>query len=114
MAQFKYVEWLTQWLFEQIHFKFDWDNGNSYKNVEKHSITTESATQIFTNKDALVPLGLQISPFTVEPRFGVLGCDNNSIRLACAFTMRNGKIRIISVRRMSKNERRFYDKISKK
>ena len=108
MAQFEFIEWLVQWLFQQEDFKFDWDSGNSTKSSQKHEISTESAEQLFRNKDALVPFGIQISPKKDEPRFGALGMDLLGQMLSVCFTLREGKIRVISIRPMSRSERRRY------
>lgn len=109
MAQFEFVTWLAKWLLEQEHFVFEWDHGNSTKSVQKHKISSESAEQIFLNKDLLVPLGIQVSPETNEPRFGALGTDFSGAKISVCFTIREGKIRIISARPMSKLERNNYE-----
>lgn len=114
MAQFEFVAWLVQWLFQQENFAFDWDEGNSDKNLQKHKIDTEYAEQVFNNKDFLVPLGIQVSPLTNEPRFGALGMDLLGRHLAVCFTIREGKIRVISIRPMSRLERRNYASLYKK
>ena len=111
MAQFEFVAWLVKWILEQEDFEFDWDQGNSTKSLQKHKISPESAEQIFLNRDFLVPLGMQVAPTTNEPRFGALGTDSSGRRLSLCFTIRSGRIRIISVRPMSKIERRHYESI---
>jgi uncharacterized DUF497 family protein len=108
MAQFEFVEWLVKWLLSQKNFEFDWDHGNSNKSASKHQVSVESAEQVFRNKDTLVPLGIQIVPSTDEPRFGALGMDLLGRRLSVCFTIREGKIRVISIRPMSQSERRNY------
>ncbi|MBL7544094.1 MAG: hypothetical protein JNL11_09765 [Bdellovibrionaceae bacterium] len=75
MAQFEFVAWLVKWILEQETFEFDWDHGNSTKSLQKHAFNSESAEQVFINKDLLVPLGIQISPEANEPRFGAPGTD---------------------------------------
>lgn len=108
MAQFEFIVWLAKWLFQQVQFEFDWDAGNSAKSLQKHRITLESAEQVFSNRDFLVPLGIQVAPEVDEPRFGVLGMDNKEKLLSICFTIRAGKIRIISIRPMSRLERSKY------
>jgi len=61
-----------------------------------------------------VPLGIQISPAVDEPRFGALGMDLLGHRLAVCFTIREGKIRVISIRPMSGSERKRYASLRKK
>lgn len=59
----------------------------------------------------LVPLGIQVAPTTNEPRFGALGTDFSGKKLSLSFTIREGRIRIISVRPMSKSERKNYEQV---
>jgi len=111
MAQFEFVAWLAKWLLEQEVFEFDWDQGNSTKSLQKHSISSDSAEQVFMNREFLIPLGIQISPETNEPRFGALGEDFSGKKLSLSFTIREGRIRIISARSMSKAERKNYESL---
>lgn len=111
MAKFEFVAWLVKWLLEQESFDFEWDQGNSTKSLQKHNIDPDNAEQVFLNKDLLAPLGIQVDPATNEPRFGALGTDFSGTRLSLCFTIREGKIRIISVRHMSKSERKNYESI---
>ncbi len=114
MAQFKFVLWLAEWLFSEATFGFDWNAGNSTKNVNKHAVSIEEAEQIFYNVSYLVPLGIQVSPETHEERFAVLGKTLDHRQLAICFTIRAKKIRIISARPMSSKERKHYAKIREK
>ncbi len=108
MAQFEFVAWLVQWILQQQNFEFEWDQGNNTKSVQKHQVEIESAEQFFRNKEVLVPLGIQISPAADEPRFGALGMDLLGRQLSVCFTIRQGKIRVISIRPMSQAERKRY------
>lgn len=108
MAQFEFIAWLAKWLLQQADFEFDWDHGNSTKSVRKHGIKVEGAEQVFRNKECLIPLGIQISPVVDEPRFGALGMDLAGNKLSVCFTIRSGKVRVISIRPMSSAERRMY------
>ena len=114
MAQYEFVAWLARWLFEQEDFVFEWDHGNSMKSVSKHGVSTETAEQVFRNKEVLAPLGIQVSPKANEPRFGALGMDLLGHRLSVCFTIREGKIRVISTRPMSQFERKKYASLREK
>ncbi len=111
MAKFEFVEWLIKWILEQESFTFDWDQGNSTKSEVKHKISLESAEEVFFNREFLVPLGIQVAPTSNEPRFGALGVDFSGQKLSLCVTIREGRIRIISVRPMSKIERKNYETI---
>ena len=114
MAQFEFVEWLVLWLLSPRDLEFDWDQGNQSKSVQKHGIKIEAAEQFFMNRDCLVPLGIQVSPATDEPRFGALGMDLLGNQLFVCFTIRQGQIRVISIRPMSQTERRRYASVRAK
>lgn len=114
MAQFEFVEWLVLWLLSRKDIEFEWDHGNQNKSFQKHGIKIESAEQLFLNKECLVPLGIQLSPTADEPRFGVLGMDLLGNQLFICFTVRRGKVRVISVRPMSQLERKKHVSIRQK
>jgi len=114
MARFEFIQWLVQWLFSRNDHEFIWDAGNDTKSLQKHRVTTSEAVQVFLNRDCLVPLGIQVEPEFDEPRFGVLGMTLLGRQLAISFTVRSGKIRVISARSMSKKERRMYAAIREK
>lgn len=114
MAQFEYIQWLVDWLFSQKGFEFLWDEGNETKSQKKHDVTLIEAEQMFANMDCFVPLGMQVRPKPNEPRFGALGATLLGRLLAVSFTIRSGKIRIISVRPMSVKERRMYGSVREK
>jgi uncharacterized protein len=94
---------------------FDWDLGNITKNFEKHGITIIETEEVFFNTPLIF---LDHKHSNGEKRFHAYGPSNNKQLLLVAFTVRKkiskNLIRVISVRRMSKNERLFYEKESKK
>lgn len=108
MAQFIYVQWLVKF-FESREFDFEWDEGNETKNLEKHLIKNSDAEAVFYDPNLFV-LGEQKFPIVNEERFGILGSTNSGRILFVAFTFRNLKIRIISVRQASQKERRIYER----
>ena len=89
---------------------FEWDAGNAHKSVDKHGISRDEAEEAFANE----PLLLADDPrhSIAEPRFHALGRTNQGLALQIAFTLRSGgrTIRIISVRRMNRKERTFYER----
>jgi len=111
MAKFEYVAWLVQWLLSKLEFEFEWDHGNSSKSLQKHGIEMLTAEQVFYNKECLVPLGIQVAPISNEPRFAALGMDLLGNMLFVSFTIREGKIRVISIRPMSQLERKKYGQV---
>lgn len=86
---------------------FDWDQGNREKNWLKHRVTTSECEELFFN----LPLLLQQadpSRSQVELRYYALGQADSGRNLFIVFTVRNDKIRVISARDMSREERSIY------
>jgi len=85
---------------------FEWDNGNIYKNENKHGIHWSKIEEVFFNEPLLVYEDLKHSK--TECRCYVLGVTDDSTPLFVVFTIRNNKIRVISARKMNKKERKIY------
>ena len=88
---------------------FQWDDGNTAKNWESHQVSPAEAEQLFFNRPILVAPDLKHSAH--EPRYAALGQSDAERRLTAIFTVRDTLIRVISVRDMSKPERRLYDQV---
>ncbi|WP_339750359.1 BrnT family toxin [uncultured Marinobacter sp.] len=92
---------------------FDWDEGNSRKNAEKHGVSQSEAEKIFFNEPLLV---LEDSKHSqAEARFHALGETDDERLLHITFTLRqNGTlIRVISARDMHRKERAVYEQTKK-
>ena len=87
---------------------FDWDKGNLNKNWKKHKITNEETEQIFFNEPLKVFEDLKHSK--TEKRLAAYGKTDENRLLTVIFTLRQGKVRVISARNQSKKERRSYEK----
>jgi uncharacterized DUF497 family protein len=85
---------------------FEWDDGNSGKNENKHGVTDREAEEIFFNKPLIIGRSVKGEP---EMRYAALGKTYGSRLLAVVFTMRAKRIRVISARPMSKRERMLYE-----
>ena len=88
---------------------FDWDDGNSTKNWERHQVTPAETEEIFFNRPVIV---MSAKPGDREIRYNVLGRTNDDRLLSVIFTVRRGLARPISARPMSRKERTAYAKIS--
>ena len=88
---------------------FDWDDGNSRKNDEKHGVSQAEAEQLFFNEPLLL-LSDNLHSHA-EPRIHALGKTNSDRWLHITFTLRfnNSKIRVISARDMHRKERAIYE-----
>ncbi len=84
---------------------FDWDTGNSRKNVEKHGVTGQEAEEVFFYYN----LNLEDDKHSKEEtRFKALGKTRESRYLMIVYTKRKDKIRVISARDANKKERKIY------
>ena len=87
---------------------FDWDSGNSDKNLIKHNVSMQEAEEVFVSEPLIILEDLVHS--ANEKRLNALGKTFNQRKLYLSFTIRNNKIRIISVRDMDKREKNNYEK----
>ena len=87
--------------------EFQWDPGNIQKNLIKHNVTTQEAEEIFVRKPFFIYSDAKHS--STEQRYSGLGKTKNNRLLFVAFTIRDRKIRIISVRDMKRIERKGYE-----
>lgn len=86
---------------------FEWDEGNSEKNYEKHKVTKREAEEIFASKPTFIMEDQQRS--LTERRFMIWGTTKQERRLTIIFTIRADQVRVISARDMNKKERRAYE-----
>lgn len=89
--------------------EFEWDENNSEKNWEKHRVSCSECEQVFFNQPILINYDEGHSER--EKRFQVLGKTNKQRKLFLVFTIRKNKIRIISARNQSRQERQIYEKV---
>ncbi|MEI7899319.1 MAG: BrnT family toxin [bacterium] len=85
---------------------FDWSGGNAEKNRERHRVMPLEAEQVFFNSPLLAKADAAHSIH--EQRLFVLGQTDEGRELFVAFTVRAKRIRVVSVRDMSRQERRNY------
>lgn len=90
---------------------FEWDKGNLEKNLKKHSVTTQEAEELFANEPVIARRDDHHSTMN-EARIQALGKTKAGRKLFIAFTLRNHKIRVISIRDMTQQEERAYERHS--
>jgi uncharacterized DUF497 family protein len=88
---------------------FDWDEGNAWKNTEKHDVSQTEAEQVFFNEPLIIATDDRHS--RDEQRFHALGKSDSERCLHVTFTLRRSgsTIRVISARPMNRKERLRYD-----
>lgn len=88
--------------------EFEWDKGNVDKSFKKHKISPNEAEEIFLDERLFFQEDFKHSQ--EEQRFIAIGKTISKKLLLTVFTIRNYKIRIISVRIADNKERRQYEK----
>ncbi len=85
---------------------FEWDTDKAEKNLRKHNVSFEEAASVFD--DPLFIAFLDEEHSRDEERYITIGLSNMNRLLLVAHTERNDRIRIISARKATKNEEKFY------
>ena len=87
--------------------KFEWDHEKRETNIQKHGIDFLEAFVVFADEHQI------IEPDTRkdygEPRYLITG-QSDDVLLTVVFTERSGVIRLISVRKASIRERKYYER----
>lgn len=91
--------------------EFEWDDGNSTKNWQKHGVMREEAEQAFFNFPNFI-FETKAGKFKGK-RYLLLGKTNNNRYLVVVFLVKGKKIRAISFRDQNKKEFEIYMKKSK-
>ena len=86
---------------------FQWDKGNIGKNKKNHDVAEKEAEEAFFDKKKRTFKDHVHSG--KEERFRVIGKAKNKRLLFVAFTVRNGKVRIISARDTNRKEVPLYE-----
>ena len=90
--------------------EFEWDPIKAEKNLNKHGVTFKEAATVFDD-----PLSLTYPDpdhSIDEYRFITLGSSLDGKMLIVSHTDRDERIRIISAREMTRQERKFYEEES--
>jgi len=87
--------------------QFEWDDNKARANLAKHGVSFEEASTVFAD-----PLSITIpdpAHSQAEDRFIILGQSHRRLLLVVVHTERGDKLRLISARRASRNERKQYE-----
>lgn len=86
---------------------FDWDEGNSGKNWNRHRVSDGECEEVFFSHPLVAAADEKHSQ--TEERLYVLGRTESGRRLFVVCTIRGERIRVISARAMTRKERRHYE-----
>lgn len=87
--------------------EFQWDKGNKGKNYQKHKVTDQECEEVFFDQGKKIFKDLLHSD--KEERYILLGQTKENRILFIVFTIRSGKVRVISARDLNKKEKRLYE-----
>jgi len=85
----------------------EWDPVKAETNLKKHQVSFEEASTVFN--DPLFITFLDVEHSVDEERYITVGLSKANRLLLIAHTERKGVTRIISARKATKNEQRFYE-----
>ena len=86
---------------------FEWDEDKAIENYRKHKIRFDEGVEVFHD-----PLSITINDpdhSEKERRFIDIGVSDKGHTLVVSYTERNSRIRLISCRRATRNERKKYE-----
>jgi len=86
--------------------EFDWDKGNSGKNLARHKVTDQECEEVLFDNGKKILKDVRHSG--KEERYILLGKTKQQRLLFIIFTVRNTKIRVISARDINKKENKLY------
>ncbi len=87
--------------------KFEWDPRKADSNLKKHGVSFQEAASVFG--DALSITYPDPDHSVTEHRFITVGMSQSGKVLMVAHTDRGDKIRVISARKTTRKERRYYE-----
>lgn len=88
--------------------EFEWDQQKALSNIRKHGISFEEAASAFS--DLLSFTYADEVHSRIERRYATLGMSNQGRVLVVAHTMRGERVRIISARKATPREQKWYEK----
>ena len=86
---------------------FEWDPEKAKKNIRKHDVSFDEASSVFDDPMFITVIDEEHS--SDEERYITIGISNKNRLLLVAHTERDDHIRIISARKATRNEEKFYE-----
>ena len=86
--------------------EYEWDPRKAARNLQKHGVDFADAALALDDENCLT---LEDSVSEGEARLISLGLDPFGVLLVVVFTLRGEAVRLISARRATRRERRWYE-----
>lgn len=87
--------------------EFEWDPNKARKNLQKHGVSFNEAATVFG--DPLSVTFFDPDHSARENRYIITGLSSTGRVLVIAHTHRNNRIHIISARKATRQERKYYE-----
>lgn len=87
--------------------EFNWDDAKAKSNLRKHGVSFDEAATVFL--DPMAVSGSDPEHSVEEDRYITFGLSKLGRLLAVCHAYRPGAIRIITARRVTRGERKFYE-----
>ena len=87
--------------------QFDWDRDKAVRNLSKHGVSFEEAKTVF--EDSLYIDFCDPDHSETEERYLMVGESSRRRLLIVLYTERDGAIRLISAREVTRTEREIYE-----
>ena len=93
------------------NIRFQWNQNKSNENIKKHKVSFEEAKTVFVDENARLITDPEHS--INEERFIIIGLSNKLRILVVVHTYKENDevIRIISARKATKSETKYYNKV---
>ncbi len=89
-----------------IHLGFEWDINKAAENLDKHGIDFADTLTVFEDHNAITI----DDPYYNEERYITIGMGAYGSILIVVYTWQGSNIRIISARKATKKERKYYER----
>lgn len=89
-----------------MDYEFEWDEAKNHANIIKHKIDFADAAQVFFDERRIERLDIRNYG---EDRYQVIGMSNGRVLFVVYTERHENRIRIISARKASKQERVAYE-----
>ena len=90
-----------------MEFIFEWDKNKAEINERNHRVSFDEAQTVFIDDHSVMKPDIGHS--LTEARLLIMGTSNKNQLIVVSYTERGDKIRLISARKATKNERRQYE-----
>ena len=90
-----------------MEFIFEWDETKAEINTRNHGVSFDEAQTVFLDNLSVMKPDMEHS--NTEERLLIIGTSHTNQVIVVSYTERDDKIRLISARKATRNERKQYE-----